>query len=147
MSNRKPAEVFPPGEFIREELEERGWTQADLAKIMGRPASALNLIIAGKKGITAETAKELASAFGTSADFWLNLENAYKLSKVVVAEEIISRRARLFEIAPVKELEKRNWIKRCDSVEDLERELKTFFSANSLDEVGPVKTFVSPGAK
>ena len=34
MKERKPAEVFPPGEFLREELEARGWTQGDLASIL-----------------------------------------------------------------------------------------------------------------
>ena len=51
----RPAEAFSPGEFLREELEERGWTQADLAEIMGRPLVLVNEIIAGKRGITAET--------------------------------------------------------------------------------------------
>ena len=37
MMTRNPAEVFPPGEFVREELEARGWTQTDLAAILGRP--------------------------------------------------------------------------------------------------------------
>src|SRR5208282_4378151 len=108
MNNRKPAEVFPPGEFIRDELEERGWTQSDLAKIIGRPLSAINLIISGKKSITPETAIGLAGAFGTSPEMWLNLENAYQLSKVEVDVENegdIRERAKLFESAPVKDME------------------------------------------
>jgi transcriptional regulator with XRE-family HTH domain len=48
MTNYKPAEVFPPGEFIHDELKERGWTQGDLADIMGRPASLICNIINGK---------------------------------------------------------------------------------------------------
>jgi len=62
------ADVFAPGDFIREELETRGWTQADLAKVLGRPLQAINEIINGRKRITAETAKELAAALGTSPD-------------------------------------------------------------------------------
>jgi HTH-type transcriptional regulator / antitoxin HigA len=135
MSIRKPAQVFPPGDFIREELEERGWTQIDLAKIMDRPVSALNAIIAGKKSITPETALELSGAFGTSPEFWLNLENAYKLSKVEVSEDSIRARARLFEIAPIKEMERRSWIKPTKAAAELEQELRGFFRTESLDGI------------
>lgn len=129
MNDRKPAEVFPPGEFIRDELNERGWTQSDLAKIMGRPLPVLNLIISGRKSVTPETAVELGSAFGTSAEFWLNLETAFQLSKVDVAEQgNIRERARLFESAPVKDLEKRGWIKPTRKIVDLQNELSQFFS-------------------
>ena len=67
MSHRIAAEVFPPGDFLREELETRGWTQADLAELMGRPLRSINEIINGKKSITAETAIGLGHALGTSA--------------------------------------------------------------------------------
>ena len=46
------AEIFPPGEFLREELEARNWSQTELAEIMGRPVRLINEIIAGKKAIT-----------------------------------------------------------------------------------------------
>src|SRR4051812_4468060 len=110
MNTRTPAEVFPPGEFIRDELEARGWTQGDLAKIMGRPEPSINLIINDKRGITPETANELAAAFGTSAEFWLNLDAIYRLSKASddpKALDEIRQRAAMFESAPVKEMEKR----------------------------------------
>ncbi len=71
-----PAEVFPPGEFIRDELEARGWTQEEFADILGRPLQTVNQIINGKKEITAETARAIAEAFGTSAELWLNLQSA-----------------------------------------------------------------------
>lgn len=77
-----PAQVFPPGDFIREELDARGWSQADLARIVGRPAQAINMIVNGKKAITPQTAVELGEAFGTSAQLWLNLEASYRLSRV-----------------------------------------------------------------
>ena len=59
MPNRVPAEVFAPGELIREELEARGWTQVDLAEILGRPVRLVNELVAGKKQITPDTAKGL----------------------------------------------------------------------------------------
>ena len=79
MRHRSAAEAFPPGDFLREELATRGWTQASLAERMGRPLRSINEVINGKKAITAETAIGLASAFGTSAEFWMNLESAYRL--------------------------------------------------------------------
>src|ERR1017187_7317852 len=102
MSNRIPAEVFPPGEFILDELEERGWTQTSLAKITGRADSTISLITKGKQAITPEIASEFASAFGTSPQFWLNLENAFQLSKLPDEGGSIKHRAKLFETAPIR---------------------------------------------
>ena len=79
MTERIPAEVFPPGEFLRDELEVRNWTQTEFAEIIGRPTRLVNEIIAGKRGVTPETAQEFAAAFGTGAQFWLNLETSYQL--------------------------------------------------------------------
>ena len=94
MKARIPAEVFPPGEFVREELETRGRTQADLAEFMGRPLRSINEIINGKKGITAETAIQLGNAFGTSAEYWINLESAYRLHVARRERREMLRRAR-----------------------------------------------------
>lgn len=88
----KPAEVFPPGDFIREELKERKWTQGDFARAIGRPLQAINEIINGKKSITAETAKEIALAFGTGPEVWLNLQNAYDLFTTPEADPQIKKR-------------------------------------------------------
>jgi len=134
MSERVPVEVLPPGDLIREELQERGWTQADLARILGRPLSVLNQIITGKRSITPATARELAAAFGTSAKFWLNLEAAYRLFTTKEPDNAIRRRAHLYEIAPIKNMERRHWIRKTKSAATLERELKRFFGVESLDE-------------
>ena len=79
MVERRPAQVFPPGEFIKDELVERGWGQVELVDILGVAPQVVNEIIAGKRGVTPDTAKGLAAAFGTSAALWLNLEAAYQL--------------------------------------------------------------------
>ena len=91
--HRRPAPVFPPGDFIREEIEARGWTQGDLAKILDRPLQTVNTIINGKKAVTPETAVELAAAFGTSPEFWLNLEAAYALSRTPPPNPAIAKRS------------------------------------------------------
>ena len=92
-ASRRPAEVFPPGDFIAEELEARGWTQGDLARILGRPLQAVNAIIRGKKAITPETALGLGAAFGTSAEVWLNMETSYRLHQAGPADPDIAERA------------------------------------------------------
>lgn len=77
MIRRRPAEIFPPGDFLREELEERGWSEAELAGMLGRPVRTLYAIVSGKRSISPMTAKSLAAVLGTSPEFWLNLELAW----------------------------------------------------------------------
>jgi HTH-type transcriptional regulator / antitoxin HigA len=73
-----PAEAFPPGEFLRDELEARGWTQTEFAQMIGKSHRLVNELIMGKRAVTPETAHKLAAAFGTSAQLWMNLETAFK---------------------------------------------------------------------
>ncbi|MBI1756393.1 MAG: HigA family addiction module antidote protein [Fimbriimonas ginsengisoli] len=77
--NPKPFRVFAPGDTIVDELAARGWTQSRLSEIMGRPLQLVNAICRGRRAITPGTALELGAAFGTSAQFWLNLETRYRL--------------------------------------------------------------------
>lgn len=91
-----PAEVFQPGEYLRDELNARGWTQSDFAKIIGRPVQAVNEIVNGKKRITVETAKAIGLALGTGPELWLNLENTYRLHTTADADPAIQKRAAAF---------------------------------------------------
>jgi len=65
-----------PGEMLHEEfLKPTGLTQVALAKHLGIPVQRINELIRGKRGVTPETAWLLAGAFGTSPEFWINLQN------------------------------------------------------------------------
>ncbi len=86
--------AFPPGDFIREELEARGWTQRDLAEIIGCPVRSISAIVNARKQITPQTAVALAAALATSASFWLDLQTAYQLAKVGPPDPAIANRAR-----------------------------------------------------
>jgi len=134
VSTRAQAEVFPPGEFIKDELIERDWTQADLAEILGRPVQAVNEIVAGKKSITPETARGLGDAFGTGPELWLNLENAYRLSQTPPPDQSVARRGCLYEMAPVKEMLRRRWIPESKNVDDLENSVLRFLEMQSIDD-------------
>jgi HTH-type transcriptional regulator / antitoxin HigA len=132
MTTRTATEVYPPGEILREELEARNWTQGDLAEILGRPLTRINEIICGKRAITPETAKGLAAALGTSAELWLNLESAYQLSQVKSADNTVERRARLYALAPVKEMVRRLWIEPSNNIEVLERRVCDFLDISRI---------------
>jgi len=118
-----PAEVFPPGEFLRDELAERGWTEAEFADILGRPAQAVSEILNGKKEITAETAVAIGAALGTSAELWLNLQSAHRLYVVRShpgAATDVERRAALRGLVPVRELQNRGWLPDTKNLDVLE---------------------------
>lgn len=133
MVEQNAADVFPPGEYIRDELEARDWSQATLASIMGRPLQTINEIVNGKKRITAQTAQGLAKAFGTSAEVWLNLEASYRLALNKTEDDDVELRARLHGLAPINVLVKRGWIEKPSGTRELERSLKRFFGVESLD--------------
>ena len=141
MAERVPAQATPPGDFIRDELEARGWTQLVLADVMGRPLQFVNELLAGRKGVTPESATGLAAAFGTSAELWMNLDAAYRLwllrqkeAKEGSASGEIARRAKLYEIAPVKDMIRRRWIPEPSSADELESSLNRFFGCKVLEE-------------
>ncbi|MDR5748742.1 HigA family addiction module antitoxin [Caballeronia sp. LZ029] len=134
MSVRVPAEVFPPGDFLREELEAREWTQQELADILDRPPRLVSEIIGGRRAITPETARGLAEALGTSAEFWMNLESQYQLSKVKLPNDNVARKARLYSNFPVREMLRRGWVTASDNLDLLERRFCDFFRMSSLDE-------------
>lgn len=131
---RNVAEAFPPGEFIKEELEARGWTQEDLAEITGRQSSIISGLVNGKRAVSPSIASELAAAFGTTAQFWMNLETAYQLFAESRVDETVARKARLYAKAPIKEMVKRGWVEGSKSLDVLEERVLAFFEISSLDE-------------
>lgn len=69
-----------PGETIKEDyLEPLGMSVNQLAKALGITAVRINDVVRGRRGITADTALRLARYFGTSAEFWMGLQNLYDL--------------------------------------------------------------------
>jgi HTH-type transcriptional regulator/antitoxin HigA len=146
MIERAPAEVFSPGELIKDEIEARGWSQIELAEVLGRPGRLVSELIAGKRAITPETAKGLGQAFGTGAQFWLNMESSYQLSKVKGdSSNAVARRAKLYEMAPVKEMTRRAWIQPTDNIDVLERSVYNFYGMPSLD--APIPQMVHAARK
>jgi addiction module HigA family antidote len=68
-----------PGEHLAEELKELGMSAAELARRLDVPTNRVTNILNGQRSITGDTALRLAHFFGTSAEFWLNLQSLYEL--------------------------------------------------------------------
>lgn len=75
-------EPIHPGEVLRHDfMEPFGLTANGLARRIDVPGNRISSIVGGRRGITGETALRLAAAFGTSAEFWMNLQKSYELEK------------------------------------------------------------------
>ena len=68
-----------PGEHLAEELKVLDMSAAELARQLDVPTNRITQILNGTRAITGDTALRLAHFFGTSAEFWLNLQNLYEL--------------------------------------------------------------------
>lgn len=103
----QPSTVSPPGSTLLELLEERGITQAELARRMGRPLNPINEMILGAKEITEDTALELERVLGTPAHFWLAREANYRefLARQRDAVRMPDRMAWLDSL-PLKQMQK-----------------------------------------
>jgi len=79
---KDPKNPFHPGEMLLEEfLQPMGMTQTAFAEKLGWTRAKLNELIKGKRGVTADSALDLAQALGTSAKLWMNLQATYDLDQ------------------------------------------------------------------
>ena len=74
-----PRTPIHPGEHLAEELRELGISAAELSRQIEVPVNRITGIIHGQRGITADTALRLGHWFGTSPQFWMNLQQLYEL--------------------------------------------------------------------
>lgn len=87
-----PITATHPGEHLAAELEELGMSAAELARNLKVPTNRITGILNGQRGITGDTALRLGHFFGTSAQFWLNLQSLYELR---VAEQKAGKSIRI----------------------------------------------------
>ena len=76
-----PRTAVHPGEHLAEELAQIGLTAAELARQIEVPVNRITGIINGQRGVTADTALRLGHWFGTSPQFWMNLQQLYELRR------------------------------------------------------------------
>ena len=71
--------AIPPGEHLAEELKALDMSAAELARQLKVPTNRVTGILNGQRAITGDTALRLGHFFGTSPEFWLNLQSLYEL--------------------------------------------------------------------
>ncbi|HXG55388.1 MAG TPA: helix-turn-helix domain-containing protein [Vicinamibacterales bacterium] len=123
-----------PGAYIREEMEERGWLQRDLAFILGAPEQAVTMILNGKRGISADMAKALGDAFDVAPEFFANLQQAYGMAQARNPYSGVQERRRMQSVYPVREMIQRGWIVASDATM-LEAQLARFFGVPDAGEI------------
>src|SRR5712692_8255035 len=95
-----PVTAIHPGEHLAEELEALDMSAAELARKIGVPTNRVTQILNGTRSVTGDTALRLGHFFGTSPQFWLNLQSLYdlrlaeqKVGKSIEALPVLRRRA------------------------------------------------------
>lgn len=134
MSNAPPVPVDHPGTFIIEELEERGWTQVDLAYILGISPPQLSPILTGKQKISPDMATALGEAFDVPADFFANLQKLYDLQKAKRPDPGVRTRAVWLSTFPLREMIKRGWIEDGEPAL-LDLQMTRFFEKNRVEDI------------
>jgi HTH-type transcriptional regulator / antitoxin HigA len=136
IKNLKASKKFGPGYFIREQMEIRGWVQEELAEVLGLSPKHLNSILLDKQPLTIENAKKLANAFNTSPQYWLNLDNDYRLwheQKKNEQTAIVKAKAIVYSRMPVRDMMKKGWLGPTRVMKELSFEVKNFWGISELD--------------
>lgn len=80
-----------PGEMLKEEfLAPLGLSATALAAELGVPANRITEMVAGRRSMTADTALRLAQRFGTTPEFWMNLQVMHDLSRAVLSTRSVA---------------------------------------------------------
>jgi plasmid maintenance system antidote protein VapI/Zn-dependent peptidase ImmA (M78 family) len=126
--------AVPPGDSLREVLDERAMSQVDFARRTGLTEKTISQIIHGAAPISYETAERFDLALGIPANFWNSREAQYRaaLLRAGEAKRVAEEKAWLGGI-PVKELTRRGQLPRCESVSATAREALRFFQVSSID--------------
>lgn len=85
-----------PGKILLEDMKDEDISINGLAQAIRVPANRISLIVNEKRGITADTAARLGRYFGTSAQYWLNIQNRFDLDsidKAVIERDVIPKKA------------------------------------------------------
>jgi len=139
MTNLHPTEyaadwASPPGDTIKELLDDRQWTQAELAKRLGYTQKHINDLIKSRASITPDAAERLERVFGVSARFWLQLQSNYQQDLFRLEQlERLSEQADWLKEIPFNWMVKNGWVEASTNVGIKVKNCLKFFSVASVD--------------
>jgi addiction module HigA family antidote len=130
----QPDWAVPPGEILLETIQDRGLSQSELARRMGRPTKTINEIVNGKAALTPDTAIQLELTLGISASFWNNAEGLYRAHLARVrAEEQLESNASWADAFPLTDLVRHKLIVRGSTKGQTVANLLSYFGVGSAE--------------
>ncbi len=142
MGNKKddalfmPALAIPPGETIRENMRYLGMNQKELALRLGLTTKHLSNVLNGKDSITYETALKLETVLGPKAQFWMNLETNYQLTRARLEREAeMSADLGCLKQIPYREMSELGWVPATGKRRERVINLRGFFGVAALSAV------------
>jgi len=154
-----PDWVSPPGDTISDLIEERGWTQTELATRIGCTTKHLSLLINGKVPISDDIAIKLATVLGATAEFWLTREAHFRAKKAIrIEKQALDTQADWLGKIPVNDMVKFGWVQKHKDPGEQVAECLRFFGVASttaweLRYIKPIAAFrvsskceIEPGA-
>lgn len=131
------ADFLSPGQAIKYFLNQKDWTQEDLARILSISLKHTNELIKDKKAISLDVAMSLAKVFEFETIDWIILDSNYQLSNKNEEEKgnLVKRSAYLYEFMPINELIKKGWLKSYSNTKELDKQIKSFWGIAKEGEV------------
>lgn len=127
------------GIFLEEELESISMSQAELAKRSGLTPKTINSIIKGSASISSETAVILSSVLGKSANYWINLETHFQISKANLENDAqLKEEVSFLDELDLKVLINKKWIRKVESKLGQLKELYRFFGVANKRQIPAV---------
>jgi len=127
--------VENPGDTIKRLMQEKGWSQAELAYVLGVTSSTVNQVVNSKRPITPEMAKLFGAAFNKPAEMFAEIQAKWSLLSAPDPDSEVRVRAFAQSSFPLREMVKRGWIEDPAKGTGAHGELCRFFGVNSLESV------------
>jgi HTH-type transcriptional regulator / antitoxin HigA len=129
-----------PAEMIESYLQQRGWTQRTLAKVLGVSEQSITSLMKGRTKVSTELALQLQEILGLDADELLKLQASFELKKAQIEfrpDPALATRAKVFGEIPVAEMLARGWLRNVSNLWDsqLNDALCGFFGVSSIDDI------------